>query len=368
MPMFFLLGLGVLSLGHSTAGARFQGQLFFDVRIYCYILLFLLVAANFAKRILVHEVFLVLIITFFVFVKLAVGYGSGLFSAYIISFAPLVLVSILFFVRPPILDSYFTRRQSVIAFILFCFVVKYGYMKFFGFNARPQLLTENNIELTALLVGLTCFGKLRIINLALLSIVVFISGSLSATAAFCVFLLKSYKLNFLTILVAVPFISYFGFAFLTTKIAHFGSLTSIDRVLFSIVFFDEISSRSLVEIVFGDLDMSGLRPDNCYTLIGYQHMFGNGKLESLGCTSLPLHGSTFRIILDHGLFGFILFFVGIFYFLDRNVKIFFFVSIILILTGLSISSMHNILSFIALAFALFWRNVRDVDQTRGVDS
>lgn len=359
MPMIFLLGSGVFSLGHSTSSAQFQGQLFFDVRIYSYIFLFSLLAANFAKQVMVREIFLVLIVAFFVFVKLAVGYGSGLFSAYIISFSPLVLASTLLFIRPPIVNLYFIRRQHIISFILGCFVVKYGYMKFLGFTDRPQLLIENNIELTALLVGLACFDKLNKFNLVMLSFVIFVSGSLSAIAAFGVYLIMKYRIRFFTLLFALPFIAYFGYVFLMSKISHFGSLTGIDRVLFSIVFFEEISGRSLMEIFFGDLDMSGLRPDNCYTLIGYEHMFGNEKLESFGCSSLPLHGSTFRLILDHGVVGFGLFMVTIYYFLQKNLKLFFFIAIILILTGLSISSMHNVLSFIALTFALFSPNVRN---------
>lgn len=250
-------------------------------------------------------------------------------------------------------DSSISERRFIKLYyvILFIFAFKYVISVFFFGVKRPWVYTENNFELMLLLFLFSYVLYYRIdvklISTAVLIFAIILSGSRSAQSCLLFILFMSYQDRTLK----ETFLKYFlliisTFLVLYAFIERLGSadLSSIDRILFFKVFLLEIRDFSFLEILFGRPNITPLSTSSCDILAYYS---GYNQI----CFSSVLHSYIFRVIIDHGIIGFILILIIYFKHLsylgaDRRFAIT--VIGIAILNGLSVSSFNNVYFIISM--------------------
>lgn len=219
-----------------------------------------------------------------------------------------------------------------------------------GAGARPQLLVENNFEL-ALLAGLVAVAfphmpRRRWLAVAVLAVVVVLSGSRSGSVAFLILALYTimqlrhrYKLAPLLAAYLAPLLAALPLYVFLERAAN---STQIDRLNFLSVFFSEVQGWSWVNWLFGTMPLTPLSQGGCHRLSYYELLFsseGDGT-----CYSVIFHAFVLRVIFDGGLLGLLLAFVGAWYFMRRGgvqVGLAFTLVAIALTNGLSVSGLNN---------------------------
>lgn len=253
--------------------------------------------------------------------------------------------------------SYDTIKSLFSIFLIF-FTFKYTTERLFLGVDRPQLLVENNYELI-LLILLYYFINVRdkrivIFNTLMIAYLCFISGSRSSliamVIAFFFSIEKKITIKTLFIYIFSPLMVAAVLIIFQERISGLDSIEQIDRVKFFNEFIYSTSKWSWLEYLTGAKALTPLLPESCSNLSYYQTLFsysGDGR-----CYSVILHSFIMRVIYDHGLIGFAFLVFSLFVYLDKfTIKERIAVLLVLIATGLSVSSLNNV--YVSLALILF---------------
>lgn len=242
---------------------------------------------------------------------------------------------------------------------LILFLFKYTLDRFALGIKRPQLLVENNYELILLIllyyyVNIT-HKKIVILNTILLCYLCFISGSRSSLVAMVIafFFSIEKKISIKTLLIYIisPIMVIAVLILFQDRIATIdGGIEQIDRVKFFNEFLYSTADWPWWQFFTGAKALTPLLPASCADLSYYQTLFsyaGDGR-----CYSVILHSFIMRVIYDHGIIGFAFLIFCLFIYLDKySIKEKIAILLVLIATGLSVSSLNNV--YVSLALVIF---------------
>ena len=265
----------------------------------------------------------------------------------------------------------FCSRESLIAFywaMLGAFAIKYGYSILLGLDAkmrsRPGLFVENNFELVFIIL---LFYRLRhsfknsFVAFIPLFAIVFLSGSRSAIlavgAVYAFTFIREWNVRTVAALVATFAIAAVGYELFLSRTQD--GFENIDRFKFLMVFLHEMQSHGMAGYVFGTPRITPLSAGSCDILSFYSGLFSFSDDSTL-CYSVILHSYILRVIFDHGLIGFVFLNVFLLYGVRKangDLRDFLCVALVLIFSGLSVSSFNSIFS--ALAVALLFTRFSD---------
>ena len=250
--------------------------------------------------------------------------------------------------------------SSLLNILLILFFIKYSYSVFLGLDSRPGLYHENNYELIFLLLIYYLnfiFNKeqFKIFPFIVIFIIILLSGSRSSFLAFtalhfCIFFLRNFSWKTIVYILAA-FLLLFGMLFIWFSRLDAGPIEEIDRFVFLQCFLHDISDWKWWQFLTGSPRLTPLSSYSCNMLSYYQYEFSFSGDNS--CYSVILHSYLMRVIFDHGILGlfFLLFFI---YYSMKDVgftKIHYFsVIIVILITGLSVSSLNNAFINLALFF------------------
>lgn len=260
-------------------------------------------------------------------------------------------------------------RDSLIAFywvLLGAFAIKYGYSILLGLDAkmrlRPGLFVENNFELVFIILLYYrlrhCFKNSFIAFIPLFAIV-FLSGSRSAIlavgAVYVFTFIREWNVRTTAAMAATFAIAAVGYELFLSRTQD--GFENIDRFRFLMVFLHEMQNYGALGYIFGAPRITPLSAGSCDLLSFYSGLFSFSGDSTL-CYSVILHSYILRVVFDHGLIGFV--FLNAFVLLGirkaggslRDVLC---VALVLIISGLSVSSFNSIFSALALAL-LFTKN------------
>lgn len=288
-------------------------------------------------------------------------------SDYLIMYKSFIYLFLLsFFVGKHYLHQNFLRRLFNVLIALFIF--KYLLMKFlgYGFQGRPELFTENNFELVMLLIlYIGVYSREKSINkwdLIFLTIIFILSGSRSGMGAFFILLYfldfgKSNQLKILKLFLLV--VGIIGSIFIFLQRMGSGGVEDIDRVKFLMYFINEINSWNIFNYFFGASFMTPMSPETSQGLNYYHMLYSNH--DKLLTYSVVLHSFVLRTIFDHGFLGLWFIFYTVWKFLgycgyEKKEKQS--VILILIVTGLSVSSLNSV--FVAFSLGLIIITKRNI--------
>ncbi|QNO38093.1 hypothetical protein H4J02_03425 [Protaetiibacter sp. SSC-01] len=177
-------------------------------------------------------------------------------------------------------------------------------------SLRPGLFLENNFEL-ALFCGLVAvmyrfLGRGRFPMIALLGVLVLLSGSRSGAVTYVVLLVYAFTqiprthstlfLRFVT-LIAAPI----GVLIPVWIFSERADGSRIDRLNFLDVFLYETSDWNLLNWLLGTPPITPLSNEGCLALAWYQDLFASTGDGS--CYVVILHAFVLRVIFDAGLLG-----------------------------------------------------------------
>lgn len=269
--------------------------------------------------------------------------------AYVILLAPLV--------GRGFLDR--STLRTLLWALLIIFLLKYTYSLALGFSSRPGVFTENNFELIFLLfLGLavlkTAGAGESLATTTALIVVFALSRSISGAAALAfglgIFSLRR-ALTLRTILLLL--LAAVSLVLVATILAiRYGSIDpeTVDRVRFLQVFLAETGSWSANNWLYGQRPFGPLSHQACTSLSYYQSLFSYGSPSA--CYSVILHAFMLRVVIDHGVLGLIFLLGAVGAFLRRSRYRWnevLAVLGVLILTGLSVSSLSNPYAALGLA-------------------
>lgn len=273
------------------------------------------------------------------------------FKAY---YYPLVL---LLLVRPNQLK--FNTRITLNLFIA-VFLIKYLLVTYV-LGGRPFVFVENNFELVFLLMLLIAFlirgNRLTVWHYAALIAIFLLSTSRSALVCLLAVLVLKESKFFLkpkVMLTGLVVACASVFVFISRMNPQLG-IAAIDRVKFMLVFWDEM--KNPVHWLIGKPPMTPLSAESCLSLKPWDALYSHAGDGT--CYSVILHSYVLRAIHDQGII-----FFGIliaFYFLafkksNISTKFSAMILIVLILTGLSVSSFNSIFAIIGIAYILLVAN------------
>lgn len=275
------------------------------------------------------------------------------------------IVPLCMFVRSGVFSAAASARLLKLLIVLF--LIKYGYSLALDFNARmgsrPGIYVENNYELIFLILVFyvlrNALGPRRMLWLALLSVLVAISGSRSSVLALVVMFFGIYmtRLSLKTFFYALGFIVLLaGAALVFVERSAGGGVEDIDRYRFLMVFLSETSSWSIWNYAFGTMPLTPLSTHACNALSYYETLFsfsGDGS-----CYSVILHSYLLRALFDHGVLGllFLLFFIARSLRVSGYSKVDVLVVLGVILSSaVSVSAMNSIFVSLGLMLALGMR-------------
>lgn len=298
----------------------------------------------------------------------------GKFNDFLIIYkAFFYLLFLSFFVNKNYLNQKFLRNLFNI--LLIFFLVKYILMKLFGygFQGRPELFTENNFELIMLLIlyiGIySREKKIKKLDLIFLSIIFLLSGSRSGIGGFFIMLYfldfgNSMKLKLIK-LISLS-LGLIAIVFIFTQRLGSGNIEDIDRIKFLFYFIKEIESWSIINYLFGASFMTPMTYETSKALNYYEILFSN--YDKLLTYSVVLHSFILRTIFDHGFLGFLFLFFTLWKFLGYskyNKREKSSIILILIATGLSVSSLNSIFVTFSLGLILITKrnNIEKYIQT-----
>ena len=256
--------------------------------------------------------------------------------------------------RRPVFDP-----RDVLAFsrfVLLVFFFAYAVKRLAFGQDRPVVLVENNFELifVALLFYATYIlsGRIRVLDLILLGGAVALSGSRSSAIVLVVviaFCIPFRRFDLRTLLAGVGLLLVTAIALTIFRGRSEGAIDTVDRYNFLQVFLYATRDWNLADFLVGSPRLTALPPESCHQLAFYERLFsysGDGR-----CYSVILHSFNLRVIYDHGLlvFGFCLYVVWL---ILRGipVKARVCVTLVILLTGMSVSALNNVYVALALAF------------------
>lgn len=248
--------------------------------------------------------------------------------------------------------------------LMWSMLIKYGYARVSGFDDRPNLFLENNFELLLLLTFFTMAeicrvretGSASYFNLFIVACVVLLSGSRSASLAIIPIVATLFiKSNWKHLIISVIGGCMFLLLLLILFQSRSSSLEEIDRFVFMMVFFESIQDFDFWNYMFGTLPMTPLPAQACDQLSYYKNLFsvtGSGQ-----CYSVILHSMFLRVFYDHGFFGLLFGFGGVYYafkhagFTWRERMAIWSLPMV---SALSISSIGSVLLILPLTMAAGW--------------
>lgn len=354
----FLILLGFFSfLNLIFKNFTFNNNLIFE-------LLFLIITFLMVIKLVIRKEIAVFNLILFFYIIYSLNYFflfeySSKFTDFLLIYKSFIYLFLLsFFVSKNYFEYNFLRK--IFNILIFFFLVKYFLVILFniGNNVRPQLFTENNFELMMLLIlYIGVYSREKIINkwdLILLTIIFILSGSRSGIASFFIMLyfldfgtlkrLKIFKFLLLTLgLVAITII-------FLQRLGN-GSIEDIDRVKFFYYFMKEIENWNIFNYLFGANFMTPMSYETSKALSFYKVLFSD--YEHLLTYSVILHSFILRTIFDHGILGLCFLFFTVWKYLELSgyqTKEILSIVLILIATGLSVSSLNSI--FVSLSLGL----------------
>jgi len=258
--------------------------------------------------------------------------------------------------------------------VIYIFLFKYLASSVTDYSVRPTLFIENNFELLMPLIisaGIWGFrGFVKLHEIIFLFIIIYLSKSLSST------------LEFLALFVfSVNKIQLYGDRFLELKKNHLvriilylipisilllvlaqrsisvSSFENIDRYRFFMVFLNEAYSWHWTNWIFGTPPITPLSSSACSELSFYSGLFS--KREG-SCFSVILHSMNLRIVYDHGILGFLLTYLLLWNLLKNSFfkNVFHSIFAILLINGLSVSSLNSI--YFAIPLSILLLSVREI--------
>lgn len=280
----------------------------------------------------------------------------------ILSFKPFIYLIILCFARPRGVSVSLDTLEKMFKYLLLAFLAKYLVATMVMGIPRPGLFTENNFELSFLLVlfiFLSRRGRLRSqLWVLLLLAIVLVSGSRSGLLGLVVALMTSARQGSTRLIMAltvVPLLLVAVLTFMDTRIAGLGDLARVDRFIFMTLFFEELQRFDLWNYVVGWGPMTPLSNATCGRMQFYDSLFSSGNPNV--CYPVVLHVFYFRMILDHGVLGVAFLLSGFYAMLRSNGlsrSLAFAVLIQGIINGLSVSGLAN--TYFCLALVLVCSN------------
>jgi len=228
-----------------------------------------------------------------------------------------------------------------------------------GFD-RPGVFHENNFELMFLLFfSIAVFastGSLSKVDISMLILIIFLSGSRSGVvslfAMLCILYVRTF--DFKTFL-KIFFIGILGVGVIFIFISRLGSngVEAIDRFVFMQGFILAIGEWGFIDYLTGSEPLTALPTQVCDRLRYYEVLFSAGDPNK--CYSVILHSYILRVILDHGIIGLFFVFISIAKLLEwselpkRSV---FAVMSILFLNALSVSAFNSVFAILGLIILL----------------
>lgn len=265
-------------------------------------------------------------------------------------------------------DKFSTNQiKALLYFLLFAFLIKYCYSRILHLDerqsTRPGLYLENNFELILLiLIYYIVSPSIKSFNAAIFSLLAFIvviSGSRSALLAlllvYCAVFIKKIDAKLIIsgfALIALTIILYSVFS---ERLAG-GGLEEIDRYKFMMIFLNETNDWGILNYLFGNIPLTPLSPSSCASLSFYEGLFSSAGTGE--CYSVILHAYLLRVIFDQGFIALLLMLIFIWTGLgDANYSKKQKICIIgvLMLSGISVSSVNSVFSAIALAMAFSYK-------------
>lgn len=288
---------------------------------------------------------------------------------YFLAFKSFIYISILcFFCRKKLFNEINCRYFFQGLLIVFFF--KYIFWLALNSFERPGLYTENNFELIFLLMVAVCVfhtsGFLSKLELTSLVVIVFLSGSRSGLLALfaVLFILYIKQLDFKT-LIKIILLSIFAFAAAIVFIARLsgGGIESIDRFVFVQGFVIAVVDWGLIDFLTGAEPLTALPEVVCQRLSYYEKLFSIGDPSK--CYSNVLHSYIIRMLFDHGILGLLFIFWSVSSLLklsNVNLRSRLAVLSILLLNGLSVSSLNSVYAMLGLIFILSSFNSIDIEE------
>lgn len=270
----------------------------------------------------------------------------------------------------------FCSRKSLIAFywaMIGAFLIKYGYSILLGLDAkmrsRPGLFVENNFELVFIILLYYrlrhCFNNSFVAFVPLFAIV-FLSGSRSAIlavgAVYVFTFIREWNIRTVAAMVATFAIAAIGYELFLSRMQD--GFENIDRFRFLMVFLHEMQNYGVTGYILGTPRITSLSAGSCALLNFYSGLFSFSGDSTL-CYSVILHSYILRVIFDHGLIGFVFLNAFLLYGIRKangTLRDFLCVALVLIFSGLSVSSFNSIFS--ALAIALLFTLNSDEESER----
>lgn len=285
--------------------------------------------------------------TFFGFSYIA---GVSIFDI-LLSTKFLLIILMLLSIKPLNINKHELIRLA--KFTIIIFLVSYSLQSLLG-EERPNIFVENNFEIpfVLLFVGLLFFLNDRRKNLFFLFalLIIFMSGSRSGLfslfACSIIFYFKNYKM-----ILALTGLFSFSILYFFYEI-----LPPTDRLFFFEAFFQTFTSRSIENILFGNLYLIELDPHTCYRFRYYSELFS--FQSSSTCYSNIFHMMNIRVINDFGLVGLTLFFLIINSSLKKicTYKAADLITLLFLLNGFSVSGLNNNLLFLGAVIVAFSMN------------
>ena len=272
-----------------------------------------------------------------------------------LSFFYLIVLSILYNkipIDPRIFKKFF--------YILLCFFfLKYLITRIFGFMNRPGIFTENNYELLFLAFLILAYHhiykKISFLWIVIIFSIYILSESRSgililATLLIFIFSDFSRKKDLLRFFIIFIVSSISVFMVMKYRMASL-SIEDTDRFRFFLVFLREIKGWNILNFLFGKHPLTPLSYQSCQELSFYKSLFSySGKNI---CYAIILHAYVLRVLFNHGILGFIFVFYSVYKIIllsGYSNKEAFLVLLLLLINGLSVSSINNIFSVLGLLF------------------
>jgi len=281
-------------------------------------------------------------------------YYLDFFTAYL-SFIYLIIIAFLY--NKIKIDVILFRRFFFT--LLFLIAIKYSLSKALGFMHRPGIFTENNYELLFLALLILAyyhvFGEIPPLLLSLIFTIYVLAESRSGILELSCLLTLLYakfsnKKAFLISLIV--FITSVSATIIILKYRTSSmSIEDIDRFHFLMVFLREIQNWNIWDYLFGKHPLTPLSYESCQELSFYKSLFSYSGNDV--CYAVILHSFVLRVLFNHGVIGMVFIFWAISRLLllsGYSRKEALTVIFLLIINGLSVSSVNNIFTVIGILF------------------
>jgi hypothetical protein len=266
------------------------------------------------------------------------------------------LMVLCFFVNKKIFDK--NTVSLFLRILLSFFLLKYLVWRILLISDRPGIFGENNFELVFLLLVFICDSyyeaKLKILESIAILAVFALSGSRSGIVClvlvFGLLSLRRLDTRLLISFVLIFCVSYFALDIFMSRMTERG-FEAVDRFVFTMNFINDVSNWSLFNYLFGTYPITPMSAETCSNLYFYQNLFSFH--DKYVCYSSILHSYVLRTIYDHGLVVLLLivaFLNWALKFSIRKINYRYAIIGVILLSGLSVSSLNNI--FVALGLLL----------------